>query len=87
MGIIRCLEFDVGVEHPLAINNLQLEGAFEVGRENERGGTHGDNDGINDLIVLIHELQGTAVARCFERQHVTVNIYGRLDDGGFGLGI
>ena len=26
----NCLELDVGVEHPLAVNDLQLEGAFKV---------------------------------------------------------
>ena len=87
MGIIGCLKFDVGVEHPLAVNDLQLKGAFKVRGEGEGGGASGDDDGIDDLIVLIHQLQYTAVTRRLERQHVTVYIYGRREDGGFGARI
>ena len=87
MGIIRCLELDVCVEHPFAVNDLELEGTFEGGGKDERGGVSGDDDGIDHVIFLIHQLQHTTVTRRLERQHVTVYIYGRREDGDLGNGL
>ena len=85
MGQNECLEIDVGVVEGVAVNNLELEGAGEGGGEDEGGGSSGNHDGIDYIIVLIHQLQHTAVAGRLERQHIIVNIYGRCDDGGFGV--
>lgn len=83
MGRNSRLEINVGVKEPVVANDLKLEGTGEGGGENEGGRSSGNHDAIDHIIVLINQLQQTAVARRLERQHVTVNIYGRRDNGGF----
>ena len=82
---MRVLEIDVGVVEGVAVNNLELEGAGEGGGEDERGRSRWNHDGIDHVIVLVNQLQHTAVARCLERQHVTVLIYNRYAHRGFGI--
>ena len=81
------LQFNLSVEEPFTADNLEFEGAFEVGGEVEGGGTGGDYDGINNFVILIHQLQRTTVARRVERQLIPVYIYGRREDGGFVVAI
>ena len=54
MGLNKGLEFDVGVEEPVVTDNLELEGAGEGRGKDEGGGSSGNHDGIDHIIVRIH---------------------------------
>jgi hypothetical protein len=81
------LQFNLSVEEPFTADNLELEGAFKVRGEVERGGAGRDNDAINHIIILIYQLERTTIARRVERQLIPIYIYGRREDGGFGARI
>lgn len=87
MGKNTRLEINVGVKEPVVANDLELEGAGEGHGEGEGGGASGNDGGIDHIIVLVNQLQHTAVAGRLERQHITVNIYGRREHGGFVIGV
>lgn len=86
MGRNNRLQFNLSVEEPFTADNLELEGAFKVRGEVERGGANGDYDGINNIVILIHQLERTTVAWRVERQLIPIYIYGRREDGGFVIG-
>lgn len=86
MGDKPYLQFNLSVEEPFTADDLELEGAFEVGGEIEGGGANGDYDGINNIVILIYQLERTTVAWRVERQLIPVYIYGRREDGGFRSG-
>ena len=85
MGDKPYLQFNLSVEEPFTADNLELEGAFKVGGEVEGSGANRNHDGINDIVVLIHQLQRTTITRRVEHQRIPVYIYGRREDGGFGI--
>ena len=87
MGRNNRLQFNLSVEEPVAIDDLQFESAFEVRREVERGGANRNHDGIDHIVVLIHQLQRTTVTRRVEHQRIPVYIYGRRNHGGFVVAI
>ena len=76
-GKKRSLEFDFSVEEPVAADNLQLEGAFEVRGEVEGGGVCGNDDGIDHILILVHQLERAAVTRRLKRQLIFIQIYGK----------
>lgn len=85
MGRNNRLQFNLSVEEPFTADNLELEGAFKVRGEVERGGANGDNDAIDHIIVLIYQLERTTVAWRVERQLIPIYIYGRRDEGRFWI--